>query len=451
VNLRFDMPGPGRPATVRFPAIASTRLDNGLAIWTLPAAAAPVTAIRLVVTRGSASDPPDRPGLLSLTVDLMDEGTGRLDGIALADAFGRLGTVLQSDVGADVTVFGLTVVSRHAERALALMADVVCRPRLAEADFTRIVELRLSRLRQISRSPGPLAARAFAAAVCGEHPYGHGALGTTRSIAGTQLDDVRACWAREIVPAAATLILATDRAPADVQQAALSAFAGWSPSGKPDVTPPALGLGPETAIYLVDRPGAPQSELRIGHGAPARRTEAYHALLAMNGVLGSEFSSRLNRNLRERRGVTYGARSSFDFRRFGGLFTAEASVDGPATATSVSEILDEMAAIRRPGALAAGELERARASLTRGYVRGFETAGHLVHAASQLATHGLSPDVFEEFVPRVEAVSADDVHDAARRFLHPDRASIVVAGDADRWRADLEALGRPLQVVVPEF
>lgn len=452
MSSRFEMPGPGQPAAVRFPEIVRTVLDNGLAVWVVPAAAAPVTAIRLVVNRGSAADPDDRPGLVSLTVDLMDEGAGALDGIALADAFGRLGTSLHAEVGADVTVFGLTVVSRHVERALALLSDVLRRPTFEAADFERIRELRVNRLRQVSRSPGPPASRAFVEAVCGSHPYGHGSLGTTRAVEAARLDELRACWARNIGPSGATLILATDRAPDAVVDAAGAVFAGWSsPAPSAAVAIPELVATTGPVVHLIDRPGAPQSELRVGHVGPARRTDAYHALLAMNGVLGSEFSSRINRNLRERRGVTYGARSAFDFRRYGGLFTAEASVDGDATALSIAEILSEMEAIRRPESVSPAELARARASLTRGYVRGFETAGHLAHAASQLATHGLSPDVFDAFVPRIEAVSEQDVLDVATRFVHPEQASVVVSGDAARWQSSLEALGRPVRLITPEF
>ena len=445
---RFTRPPAGPPTPVRFPPIERTRLGNGLRVWTIPYGALPVATATLVIDRGTADDPADRHGLASLTGDLLDEGAGDLDAIALADAFARAGTHLNIDVGPDTTTLSCAGLSRALERTLGLMAAVVRQPRLAQADFDRVRELRVNRLRQLSRSAGTMADRAYVSAVFGQHAYGHGALGTTASLAAMQVDDARAFWQAHVGPAIATLIVVGDVTADAVTTAAGHVLGGWEapvgPAAASDRAPDA-----DARILLVDRPGAAQSELRIGHLAPARSTPIYHPLVVANAVLGGQFTSRINRRLREEKGITYGAHSSFDFRRLAGSFSCDSSVQGDATADAIADVLAEFAAIRDER-VGDEELAAARASLTRGYVRNFETAGQIGRAAVQLATYGLADDTFDRFVPAIEAVTADDVQSAAA-VIRPEQATVVVVGDAQVCGSSLERIGRPLARVSPEF
>lgn len=447
---RFERPSPGHPTPIHFPAIARTRLDHGLAVWGIAHRRAPIATATLLLARGSGDDPIGRHGLASLTGDLLDEGAGARDAIALADAFGRLGTQLDVDVGPDATSLTVSGLSRVLPQALALMADVVMRPRLDAADFARVRELRLSRLRQLSRSAATMADRAYVSALFGAHAYGHGALGTSASLDAISLDDARAFWAAMYGPAASTLIVVGDVDVAEVGARADEAFGGWREAiaappraATPDATP-------DRRVLLVDRPGAPQAELRIGHVGPSRLTPAYHALVALNAVLGGQFTSRINRRLREEKGVTYGARTSFDFRRVAGTFSCDTSVQADAAGAAVADVLDELDRVRQDEVPFA-ELDAAKASLTRGYVRNFETAGQLARAAAQLAAYGLPDDTFDRFVPGVDAVSRAAVHAAAAEFIRPADATIVVVGDADTCRPQLDALGRDVELAKPEF
>ena len=206
----------------------------------------------------------------------------------------------------------------------------------------------------------------------------------------------------------------------------------------------ARGAASIARILLVDRPGAPQCEVRVGHFGPPRRVEGYHAIVTVNALVGGQFTSRINRRLREEKGVTYGARSAFDFRRAAGLFSCETSVQADRTAEAVDDILAELENVRREGAVEADELDRAKASLTRGYVRSFETASQLVRAAALLVTYGLDDSTFDRFVPSVDALTAADVEAAARKFIRPAEATVVVVGDASQCRETLEGLGRPV-------
>ena len=449
---RLAPPPVGSAVGVRFPSVFRDTLHTGFDLWTIRQPGVPVAAVMLVLDRGSSADPFGRPGLAGLAADLLDEGAGARDALELADAFARLGCELEVEVGADVTTLGVTTLTRHLGAAIALIGDVAMRPRLEQADFNRVRELRMARLRQLSRSPGAAADRVFLEAVHGAHPYGHGTLGTIEALEACELDEARDYWARELAHAGAAMIVAGSVSHDEVRTAAETAFTGWratAPLGQHDVgAPDAPAIG---RVLLVDRPGAAQSELRVGHQGPPRRTPAYHALVAMNAVLGGQFTSRLNRTLREDRGVTYGVRTAFEFRRHAGSFACETSVATEATADSAGEVLREFANLQDPAQLADDELERAKSSLTRGYARHFETAIQLARAAAHLVTHQLDERTYDEFVPCIDALTADVVARAARDVLRPDAASVVVVGDAEQCRGPLEMLGWPVAIATPRF
>jgi predicted Zn-dependent peptidase len=447
---RFERPSAGEPTAIRFPPIARAELGNGLGVWAIAHRGVPVASATLVLSRGTGDDPAARPGLASLTGDLLDEGAGPRDAIALADAFGQLGTQLDIDVGPDATTLSISGLARFLPDALALMADVVIRPTLAESDFARVRELRLNRLRQLSRSAATMADRAYVSALFGTHAYGHGALGTTSSLEAVTLEDARTFWSRMYNPAAATVIVVGDIDPAEVASHAERAFGQWQ-ARQP--APPLAATPDEPSdprVLLVDRPGSPQSELRIGHVGPPRSTPAYHALVTLNAVLGGQFTSRINRRLREEKGVTYGARTSFDFRRVAGTFSCDTSVQADATAVAVTDVLEEFQRVRAES-VPLEELDAAKASLTRGYVRNFETAAQIARAAVQLATHGLPDDTFDRFVPAIRDITGAAVRDAAEACVRPAHATVVVVGDAAVCRAPLERIGRTVSVVSPEF
>jgi zinc protease len=447
---RFERPGPGAPTPVRFPPIERATLDSGLGVWVVRHTPVPIASVTLLVGRGTGDDPSDRHGLASLTGDLLDEGAGDRTAIELADAFAALGTQLDVDVGPDATALSVTVLSRFLGQALTLIADVVARPRLEPPDFDRVRELRLNRLRQLSRSAATVADRMYVSAVFGAHAYGHGALGTTASLDAITLEEARDFWGRMYAARATTLIVVGDIERADVVREAGRAFGAWTGSADSGPRLAAPDASPDPRVFLVDRPGSPQAELRLGHLGPPRQTPAYHALVGVNAVLGGQFTSRINRRLREEKGVTYGARTTFDFRRVGGTFSCDSSVDVPATADAVRDVLVELDLIRRTP-VPADELASAKASLTRGYVRNFETGGQIARAVAQIATHGLPDDTFDRFVPSIEAITAEEVQAAAEAFIRPEEAAIVVVGDAGRSRDALAEIGRPVVESAPEF
>ncbi|MEQ1869682.1 MAG: pitrilysin family protein [Vicinamibacterales bacterium] len=434
---RLPVPGAGRP--FHFPQIDKSGLGNGLRVWTVNHSSIPVVTLSLLIRRGAADDPPGREGLAALTVDMMDEGSGTLSAIEIHEALARVGGQLDSDIGADGTVLTVTCLSRFLGPALSLLADIVARPSLHEQDFERVRQLRLHRLTQLRDMPGAVADRAFVKLLYGNHPYGHTPLGTEPSLSSLRIDDVREFHQAVIRPGDATLVIAGDCDHADVERLAETAFGQWT--GATANRPPRAPALPHPArLNVIPRVGAPQSELRIGHVGVSRSTPDYHALVAANMVLGGQFVSRINLNLREHKGLTYGARTSFDFRRMAGPFSLQVSVQTAGTAQAIHESIDEISAIRGSRPVTADELALGVAALTRGYARNFETAEQLGRAVTQLALYDLPNDYFDTFVPTIEHVTPGEITRVTSEYLDPSRLTTLVVGDLDAIANDLGPL-----------
>jgi predicted Zn-dependent peptidase len=445
---RSRLPTPARAPNVQFPPVQKSTLTSGLRIWTVAHLNVPVVTLVLLLPRGSAADPAGKEGLAALTLDMLDEGSGGRTAIEVHEALARIGAQLDSDISADAMLLTLTALSRFTEPAVSLLADLVARPALADEDFSRVRQLRLHRLMQLRDLPGAVADRTFLRLLYGTHPYGHTPLGNEPSLAAMSVDDVRRFHAGVVRPGDAVLVAVGDCDHAAIAQLASVAFAGWQGEGGA----PHLADGPLPApsrLNIVARAGAPQSELRIGHVAVARDTPDYHALVAANMVLGGQFVSRININLREDKGLTYGARTAFDFRRLPGPFSLQASVQTSATAQAIEESVGEIAAIRGARPVTPVELALGVAALTRGYARNFETSEQVARAVTQMVLYNLPDDYFTAFVPLIEQVTADDVTRVAAAHLDPSRLTTLVVGDVDRVAADLGRLGMGELVVLP--
>ncbi len=443
---RSRLPPIGPAVAFQLPELEKEKLGNGLEIRAISHRNVPLVSLSLVVRGGSAADPHLRPGLTAITADLLDEGTADgLDALGVADRVANIGGELDLDVGYDASVLTLTMLGRFMPKGLDLLAAIVTRPALSDADFDRIRALRIERLRQLRDHPAAVAERAFAAFLYGAHPYGHLSIGTEEALGACTSDEVRAFYRGMFDPAGATLVASGDFPVETLIGAARTAFGAWraaadAPAVERDAgrrpPPPA----PPARLAVVPRRGAAQSELRIGHVSASRDTPDYHALLVLNSVLGGQFVSRINLNLREARGYTYGARTGFDLRRGPGPFVLQTSVGTGVTAEAIRESLGEIADIRGSRPPTDEELAMAKASLTRGYARGFETGQQVARAVAQLALHELPDTYFEEFVPRIDAVEREDVLRVAHTYLDLDRMATLVVGDLERAGPALGAL-----------
>jgi zinc protease len=451
----LPIPGPDRP--FHFPRIVRRQLPNGLELRAIRHRSVPVISIVLLVPGGSAVDPADRHGLVSMTAGLLDEGSRGQSALDIADRVARIGGELDIEAGMDAVVVGLTTLDRFYATGLELIHEMVTEPNLANDDFNRIRNLRVERLRQMKDHAGALAERAFARVLYGSHPYGHLSLGSETALTAMTVDDTRAMHGAMFAPSGSTLVVVGDRSEEDLLDLAAAQFDRWRPAASPmtidraaALTPPP-GL-PQVTLGMVPRAGAAQSELRIGHVCASRSTPDFHALLILNAILGGEFVSRLNLNLRENKGFTYGVRTGFNLRRGIGPFVMQTSVGTDVTALALLEAHSEIRAIAESRPATPDEVAQAFESLSKGYPRGFETAGQVARSVAQLALHQLPDSYFEEFVPRLAQVTNADVSEAAGKYLLPGKMTTLIVGDLDKIQASLSGLGLgPYQVLTADF
>jgi zinc protease len=452
---RLPIPGPDRP--FHFPRIARRTLENGLEVRAVTHSAVPVISIVLLVPGGTSTDPSDRHGLVSITAGLLDEGSRGESALDVADRVARIGGDLDLEAGADAVVVSLTTLDRFLEPGLALVQEIVSAPNLAADDFNRIRNLRLERLRQMKDHAGAMAERAFAQILYDRHPYGHLGLGTTASLTATTVDEARLLHAAMFTPEGATLVVVGDRPAEELLDFASRAFGDWHAASSPMTLDRAAALAPPpskplTRLGVVSRPGAAQSELRIGHVCAPRATPDYHSLLMLNTILGGQFVSRINLNLREDKGYTYGVRTGFDLRRGVGPFVMQTSVGTDVTVPAIREALNEIREIASTRPATDDELSLGFATVSKGYPRGFETAVQVARSVAQLALHGLPDSYFEDFIPRLSQVTRDDVSRVAARYLDIENMATLVVGDLDKIAAALPDLGLGAhQVLTPEI
>ena len=431
-------PVPGPAPSLTLPAPERRTLPNGLEVVYVRHGALPVVHATLVVPAGSAADPAGAPGLAVFTAGMLDEGAGGRSALDLAGELELLGAALSTGAGVDAAQLDLHVLSDRLPAALALLADIAARPDFPEAEVQRVREERLTELARARDEPRIIAGNAFSALVYGDaHPYGRlPAVESTRRMDRAALDGFHR---RHYRPAGSTLILVGDVDPEALHPVVERAFGGWSGTTAP---PPALPGAPapeRTTLYLVDKPGAAQSEIRIGHVGVPRSHPDYFPLVVLNTVLGGSFTSRLNTNLREVHGYAYGAGSSFSFRRGAGPFTASSAVFTAKTDSAVIEFFRELRRIREE-AVPADELERAKRYVALGLPRRFETTADVAAQVAELEVHGLSLDLYNDYVARVLAVTPADVRRVAGEYLRPDRAVVVVVGDLQQIEPRLRLL-----------
>jgi zinc protease len=442
---RATLPVLGPSGAFKFPAIHRRVLSNGLDVRAIAHHNVPVVAAVLLIPAGTAADPNDRPGLAAFTADLLDEGSAGRSAIEVSNALARCGADLDIDVGPDAIAMTFTTLTRFLKPALALLGEMAMAPNLAQPDIERVRKLRLERLRQLRDHAPAVAERALMRLLYRDHPYGHLGLGSEASLESTTADNLRMFHAGAFVPSGASVIVVGDEQPEDLFAAAEEVFGPWeTPRDMPPVnrhaglSPPPLI--PEHRLAIVPRAGAAQSEIRIGHVCASRETPDYHALVLLNMILGGQFVSRVNMNLRQDKGYTYGVRTGFDLRRGLGPFALQTSVGTEVTAPAIREAIKELDDIRGTRPATAEELATARASVTRGYPRGFETAQQVARGVGQLALHGLPDSFFEEFVPKVESITLEDINRVAAEYLDPARMVTLAVGDHDKIAATLTTL-----------
>lgn len=437
---RSQPPAPGPAVSATLPPPISFRLPNGLTVILSERPALPIVAAALVVKTGSDANPPHRPGLANFVVSMLDEGTISRSALQLADDLAQIGATLETVSTMDASQVRVRVLKKHLAPAMAILADVVRNPAFPPEEVERQRGQRLTQLVQQRENSSIVATKVMAAALYGpKHPYGYAELGTEAANKAITRDELAAFWKANFVPNNAALVVAGAVGADELRSLAEASFGAWTPGAA--ATPP-LGQ-PETTrarIVLVDKPGAAQTQVRVATIAAQRSSPDYPVLEVLNAALGGLFSSRINLNLRETHGYTYGAYSAFQYRRAPGPFFVATGVRTDVTGASVAEILKE---IRRIVAepLTDEELRLARESLVRSLPGLFETNPQTVGSLATLFVYDLGLDYFTKYPREIEAVTAEAVERAARRYLVPERLVVVAVGDRAAIEPQLRRLG----------
>ncbi len=438
---RTRPPQAGPPPVVRLPAIQKRQLSNGLPVWLVELHEVPVAQVSLLVLRGSADDAAGKFGVATLTAAMLQEGAGSRTSLELADAIDFLGADLTTTAGIDSSAVRLHVPVAHLADALLLMGDVALRPTFPREELERLRQERLTAILQARDDPATIDATAFNRALYGAtHRYGTPANGTATTLKSFSVDDLRAFYAAAFQPANSSLLVIGDVTMEKALPMLESSFGGWKAQGAvpaPAAMPAVTEVATRT-IYLVDKPGAPQSQIRIGWVGVARSTPDYFPIQVMNTILGGSFSSRLNKNLREKNGYTYGARSGFDMRAAAGPFIATAGVQTDKTSEALREFFNELNGILQP--VPADELTRAKNYMSLRFPAGFETTVDISRKLEDAIVYHLPDDYFAKYVPNIEAVTAADVQRVAQQYVHPNRSTIVITGDRKVIEPAIQAL-----------
>jgi len=442
---RGQRPALAPPQPLKLPPAVTRTLPNGLKLVVVEQHELPLADAVLLVGTGAEADPAGKPGVATLTAELLDEGTVTRPALAIADQEAYLGVSLDASSGWDASRLTLHTPTAQLDSALALFADVALRPAFAAKELERVKRERLTDLVQLKDRAPDIADRAFASIVFGDrHPYGRPLEGTERSVRAIARADVQRFYRTHYRPDNATLIVVGDVTPDDVERRARALFGSWECGARAAAangaaaaaSAPARGA---TAVYLIDKPGAPQTSVRIGAVGVPRTTEDYFPLLVANTILGGSFTSRLNQNLRESKGYTYGARSRFDMRRTAGPFTASAEVTGTKTDSSLLEFMKELRSIR--DTVPAAELEKAKQYLQLQLPGAFETTGQIASQLVPVVLYGLPLEFYDRYAEQVAKVTQADVQRVAQRYIDPGSVTVVIVGDRKSIEGPVRELG----------
>jgi zinc protease len=436
---RSRPPTLGSPPALHLPPVIVRELPNGLKLMVVERHNLPVADFMLVVPTGAAANPAERAGVADLVANMLTEGTTTRDALQIADQTAYLGVTLSSASGWDATSVRLSTPTAQLDSALALFADVSLRPSFPVAEFARLKKERITTLLQLKDRGPAIASLIFPTILYGrDNPYGRPAIGTDASVTAMTTADLAAFYRSRFAPNGATLIAVGDVTAAELERKITALFGGWVRRSVPVA---AVGPGmaaPPTTIYLIDKPGAAQSSVRIGAVGVARSTPDYFPLTVMNTALGGSFTSRLNQDLREDKGYTYGAASRFETRKYAGPFTASAEIVSAKSDSALIEFMKQLRGIR--DTIPSSEMNKTKRYLQLQLPGEFETNGQIAARLSDVALYGLPLDYYNHAVEQIDAVTQSEAQRVAAKYIDPSHLAVLIVGDRKSIEGPIRAL-----------
>ena len=436
---RNDPPAPGPQPALHLPVPEEFKLSNGLTVLYNERPGLPLVAASLIFRAGSGANPVDHPGLASFTSRMLQQGTSTRSALQIADRAADLGVSLGGRASTDASNVSLQSLTRSFPDALELLADVTLHPTFPQQEIDRVRSERLAALVQEKNQPYAVASRVYTSALYGpKNTYGYPDIGTAESLKSTTREYLVNFWQQNYSPNHAALVIAGNIKLADLKPLVEKQFGGWKPGS---YTPPPVGApAPSDAkLILVDRPNAQQTTLLFCSLGPDRSTPDYPQIEVMNTVLGGLFSSRINMNLRERHGYTYGAESFFNYHRGPGPFVVYSEVRTDATAPAAQEVFKELSRMRETQ-LTPAELKLAKDSIAQSLPGRFESGEEAVGTIAQLYVYDFPLDYFSVLPSRINAVTGEQARAAAERYVQPEKMMVLAVGDRAKIEPDLEKL-----------
>ncbi len=442
------LPKPGPQPKFTLPPIEKTKLDNGLELWMVEQKELPIVSMNLVLKTGATNEPDDRTGVSGLMSQLLDDGTKTRSAVDIANQLQAIGANLNSGSGFDSTTVSLQTLTKNLDPALDIYADVIQNPAFPAKELESLRARALIGLRQQRSNPNAISTNVYNKVLYGDHPYGRD--NNEASIKAITRDDVAKYYESTFRPNNGVLIVVGDFDKAELRSKIEKAFVNWKAG---DVSAKALPVSKpqeKARIFIVDRPGSAQSVVSVGQIGVDRSNPDYYALNVMNTILGGGFTSRINMNLREDKGYTYGARSGWSFRRGAGPFSAGGDIQTAYTKEAVAEFIKELNDIRGGRPVTQKELEYNKQSLIRRYPAGFETVGAISQQLANLVTYGLPDSYFNDYIAKVNAITVGDVNRVAKQYLDPAKMAIVIVGDRKVIEPGLKDLGYAITILDTE-
>lgn len=433
---------PGLPAPAPFtpPVPVAYKRANGITVWLLERHTLPIVSIELVVPAGAALDPADKGGLAYMTANMLDEGAGKRGALDISRDVDRLGATLHTGAYADYAYAQLTTLKKNLGPASAILGDVIARPSFTPVEWKRVYDLWTNELKARQSDPGAVADVVAAKQVFGTSPYGHPTSGTTKSAKAVSLDDVKAFYKKSWRPETATVVVVGDVTRADVDPLLDKMFDGWKAAPETPTGSTAAAITAARRVVLVDRPDAPQSVIALVRpGVRAEDPEA-PALVRVNGALGGSFTSRLNQDLREEHGWSYGAKSRFAFTRGVGIFVASAAVHTEHTGDALKAMIADVEGMAQKG-LTDEEVEKTRLLARADLVEAFEGVENAARRLSRNAGIGLPPDHEAKASAKLYGASKEELGRLAAKYIDPKNAVIVIVGPRAAVEKQLTAIG----------
>jgi len=435
---RKEVPKAGPPVTVHLPVPETFTLANGLKVYVVPEHSLPVLSASFVTRAGSENNASGKEGLASLTAQTMAEATTTRDLKTLADDQEEIGIRIGVGATMDGASSGLTVLTNHTNRAFDLFSDVLLHPAFKDEDLDRLKKQRLIGIQQETDNVSAMVGRVGPKLLYGDHPYGASGTGTTESVTSLTRGDLTGFYSSHYGPADSALVLAGDVTTAEAKKLAEEYFGKWTGNASAAVTLPPAPTAPTTHVVIVDKPGAPQTALEaFGLGVPANSPDL-QTLQVMNYVLGGSFASRINMNLREVHGYTYGANSGYMNYRAGGSFVAGGLVKTDVTGPAATQLMYEIKRFPTTPPTEA-ELNEAKVANVQSLPGRFETTGAIAGSMTSIFLYDRPLDYYATLPAKYQAVTAADVERVATEDVHPDQLIIVAAGDRAKIEPQLKA------------